>query len=65
MGIKHKPTSIKESKNKITLEKLAIHLQEVDDTAIELYEANLEQQEINTAQDDALIELYENLIGGN
>ena len=36
---------------------------QTDELAIELYEANLEQQEINTAQDDALIEIYE-LIGG-
>lgn len=35
----------------------------LDDTAIELYEAQMEQEEINTAQDDALIEIYE-LIGG-
>lgn len=35
----------------------------VDETAIELYEASLAQEEINAAQDDALIELYE-LIGG-
>lgn len=34
-----------------------------DETAIELYEGQLAQQEINAAQDDALIELYE-LIGG-
>ena len=38
-------------------------LQQADDTAIELYEANLAQEEINAAQDDALIEIYE-LIGG-
>lgn len=35
----------------------------LDDTAIELYEANLAQEEINTAQDDALIEIFE-MIGG-
>ena len=34
-----------------------------DETAIELFEAMLAQEEINTAQDDALIELYE-MIGG-
>lgn len=34
-----------------------------DETAIELYEAMMAQEEINTAQDDALIELYE-MIGG-
>lgn len=38
-------------------------LQQADDTAIELYEANMAQEEINAAQDDALIEIYE-LIGG-
>ena len=36
-------------------------LQQVDDTAIELYEAHMAQAEINTAQDDALIEIYERL----
>ena len=43
----------------------AIHeqLAMVDETAIELYEANLAQEEINAAQDDALIEIYE-MIGG-
>ena len=34
-----------------------------DETAIELFEAMMVQEEINTAQDDALIELYE-MIGG-
>lgn len=34
-----------------------------DETAIELYEAMMAQEEVNTAQDDALIELYE-MIGG-
>lgn len=38
-------------------------LQQADDTAIELYEAHLAQVEINSAQDDTLIELYE-MIGG-
>ena len=38
-------------------------LQQADDTAIELYEANMAQEGINAAQDDALIEIYE-LIGG-
>ena len=36
---------------------------QTDELAIELYEANLEQQEVNAVQDDALIEIYE-LIGG-
>lgn len=36
-------------------------LQQADDTAIELYEAHMAQEEINTAQDDALIEIYERL----
>lgn len=44
-------------------EDIQAQLAQADDTAIELYEANLAQQEINAAQDDALIELYE-LIGG-
>ena len=34
-----------------------------DETAITLFEGQLEQEEINTAQDDALIELYE-MMGG-
>lgn len=34
-----------------------------DETAIQLYEEHLEQKDINQAQDDALIELYET-IGG-
>lgn len=38
-------------------------LAQTDETAIELYEAMAAQEEINTAQDDALIELYE-MIGG-
>ena len=38
-------------------------LQQADDTAIELYEANLDQKRINAAQDDALIEIYE-MLGG-
>lgn len=45
-------------------EKLEATISSADDTAIELYEANLAQQEVSAAQDDALIELYE-LIGGN
>lgn len=38
-------------------------LQQADDTAIELYEAHMAQEEINAEQDDALLEIYE-LIGG-
>ena len=38
---------------------LETDLADTDETAIELFEANLEQQEINAAQDDALIEIYE------
>ena len=34
-----------------------------DNTAIELFEAQLAQEEINAAQDDALIELYEMMEG--
>lgn len=44
-------------------EDMKSQLQQADDTAIELYEANMAQEEINAAQDDALIEIYE-LIGG-
>jgi hypothetical protein len=56
-----------EPKNILTTEERISILEEqiaqADETAIELYEANLAQEEINAAQDDALIELYE-LIGG-
>lgn len=38
-------------------------LAQTDETAIELYEAMAAQEEINEAQDEALIDLYE-LIGG-
>lgn len=44
-------------------EDMKSQLQQADDTAIELYEANMAQEKINAAQDDALIEIYE-LIGG-
>lgn len=63
MGVKHRKDSIKELKNKLTFEKIAEQLAITDELAIELYEAKLEQEEINAAQDDALIELFE-LIGG-
>lgn len=36
-------------------------LAQTDEAAIELYEANEEQQSINAAQDEALIEIYEML----
>lgn len=45
------------------LDALEDALRETDDTAIELYEAQIVQEEINAAQDEALIELYE-MIGG-
>lgn len=38
-------------------------LAQTDEAAIELYEAQAEQEEINAAQDEALIEIYE-MIGG-
>lgn len=38
-------------------------LAQTDETAIELFEAQEEQKEINAAQDDALIEIYELLEG--
>lgn len=41
------------------LTSLEAALAQTDETAIELYEANEEQQAINSAQDDALIEIYE------
>lgn len=63
MGVRHRPDSIRALREKITLEKLAEQLAMADETAIALYEASLEQEEINVAQDEALIELYE-MIGG-
>lgn len=47
--------SMLEEENTAIHEQLAV----VDETAIELYEANLAQEEINAAQDEALIEIYE------
>lgn len=43
------------------LDSLEAALAQTDETAIELYEANEEQQTINAAQDEALIEIYEML----
>lgn len=63
MGVKHKKTSIKEERKKLTLEKVAEQLAAADEAAIELYELTLIQEETNAAQDEALIELFE-LIGG-
>lgn len=40
---------------------LAAQLATADETAIELYEAQSMQEEINLAQDEALIEIYEML----
>lgn len=42
----------------LTLEQ-KLQLQQADDTAIELYEMQMAQEEINQAQDDALIEIWE------
>lgn len=42
---------------------LEAQIAQADETAIELYEAQLAQEETNAAQDEALIELYE-MIGG-
>lgn len=42
---------------------LEAQVAQADETAIELFEMQMAQEEINTAQDDALIELYE-MIGG-
>lgn len=42
-----------------SIEQLQGDLANTDEVAIELYEANLKQQEINQNTDDALIELYE------
>ena len=48
-----------EEKNTELVDALAI----TDETAIELYEMQMAQNAVNTAQDDALIELYE-MLGG-
>lgn len=45
------------------LSSLESALAQTDETAIELFEAQEEQTEINNAQDDALIEIYELLEG--
>ena len=41
------------------------HLAEVDEIAIELYEANLALEEINAEQDEAIIEIYEIMEAAN
>lgn len=46
-----------------SIETLQSELANTDETAIELYEASLKQQEINRNTDDALIALYE-AVGG-
>ena len=45
------------------VETLKADLATTDDTAIELYEKQLDQEEINAEQDEALIQLFE-MIGG-
>ena len=45
------------------IDALEAQVAQADETAIELFEMQMAQEEINTAQDDALIELYE-MIGG-
>ena len=51
-----------------TLEERVSHLETAliatDEAAIEMYEAMLEQEGINDAQDDALMALYEMVTGG-
>ena len=49
------------------VETLEDQLAQTDETAIALYEAQYAQEEINAAQDESLIYLYERLetIGGN
>ena len=63
MGVKHRKTSIKEARKKLTNEQIEEQLATADETAIALFELALEQEEINAAQDEALIELFEK-IGG-
>ena len=43
------------------LKNVKLQLQQSDDTAIELYEAQELQKQINIEQDDSIITLYENL----
>lgn len=60
------PEPIPESKTPTNEERITAleeSLAQTDEIAIELYEAQAAQEEINIAQDEALIELYE-LIGG-
>lgn len=45
------------------LDTLEDALAQTDETAIALYEANEEQSQINAAQDEALIEIYEMMEG--
>lgn len=46
------------------LEILEAELMEIDLVACELYENQLAQEEINAAQDEALCDLYELMLGG-
>ena len=63
--VKERPTP--ETSDEPTLDErvsdLETALAQTDETAIELFEAQAAQEEINAAQDDALIELYE-MVGG-
>ena len=55
----HEPTQEQEQRITALEEQMAL----ADETAIELFEAQMAQEEINLAQDDALIELYEMMEG--
>lgn len=59
--------SLPEPETQVTINDRVTSLEEAliqtDETAIALFEAQMEQEEINVAQDEALIEIYE-MIGG-
>ena len=55
------PPKPEPTEEELRLAALEEALAQTDETAIELYEAQMAQEEINAAQDEALIELYEML----
>lgn len=61
MEIPEIPEAPKEPTAEERIAELEIALQQSDETAIELFELQMAQEEINNAQDDAIIEIYEML----
>ena len=55
------PEPPKEPTAEERIAELEFALQQSDETAIELFELQMAQEEINNAQDDAIIEIYEML----